>query len=287
MGIPKRWIRITVDCLRNADIAVSDMLELAGAISVSISLDRDTRSSVQGLFDEDSVDVDKFQEQISPKVREDEQFSVKVDSIEDRDWVADSQQSMQPVILSSGLNIVAPWHDYPPDDRNTVVINPGQSFGTGHHETTQLCADIISELDLNGKIVIDYGCGSGVLAICALILGAEHAWGVDIDPNARRESVANAQRNYVEEKYCALEAEDLPLHTHADVTVANLFADALVALSGDLIQLTTDDGWIVLSGILQPQVERVSRAYFGHVDFTTRYDGDWVALLGKKQTTFC
>ena len=282
MGIPKRWIRITIDCLRNADIAVSNMLELAGAISVSISLDRDTRSSVQGLFDEDSVDVDEFQEQISPKSREDEKFSVKVDSIEDRDWVAVSQQSMSPVVLNSGLNIVAPWHVYPPTDGNTVVINPGQSFGTGHHETTQLCAETLSELELNGKIVIDYGCGSGVLAICALVLGADYAWGVDIDPDARRESVKNAQRNYVDKKFCALEAEELPTDTQADVTVANLFADALVALSGDLIQLTTDGGWIVLSGILQPQVERVSRAYFGHVDFTAKYDGDWVVLLGKK-----
>ncbi len=186
------------------------------------------------------------------------------------------------------MNIVAPRHDYSPDDRNTVVINLlDQSFGTGHHETTQLCADIISELDLNGKIVVDYGCGSGVLAICALVLGVEHAWDVGISPVARRESVANAQRNYVEEKYCALEAEDLPLHTQVDVAVANLYADAPVALSGDLIQLTADGGWIVLSGILRPQFERVFRAYFGHVDFTARYDGDWVALPGKKQTTFC
>ena len=149
----------------------------------------------------------------------------------------------------------------------SIIINPGISFGTGHHETTWLCAKLLSDLELKGCSVIDYGCGSGVLAISALKLGAAFAWGVDIDPDAVTDSRDNAVLNGVDGNYRCSLPEELPKTFQADIVVANIFADALVGLSDELTRLTRPGGWLILSGILQSQINQVCNAYTHTLQF--------------------
>ena len=134
--------------------------------------------------------------------------------------------------------------------------------------------------------MIDYGCGSGVLAISALRLGAEFAWGIDIDSDVLTDSRDNAVLNGVESAYRCSLPEELPKTFQADIVVANIFADALVDLSDELIRLTRPGGWLILSGILQSQIKQVCNAYAHTFRFSVECIGEWGALLGQRDDNF-
>ena len=179
---------MAVHCLFERVNSISTVLEDSGALAVTILPKPSNRAVVEALFD---VNFDHFgvvENQMAPFGDTDAQFRVVQTELADRDWVVESQRSLTPVQVSDRVRIAAPWHEPSDAGKLTVLINPGVSFGTGHHETTLMCAKFLATLNLKGATVVDYGCGSGVLAILALKLGAKLAWGVDIDPDALADS---------------------------------------------------------------------------------------------------
>ncbi len=276
------WLKLSIDCLSEQADLISVVLENSGALSVSILVSDSERTGVEALYNSDFeglplvlVEVEKFR----PK---DQNFQVTQSLLTDRDWVGESQQNLEPVEVSQNLRIIAPWHDDLEDARVSIIINPGTSFGTGHHETTWLCAKLLSGLELKECSVIDYGCGSGVLAISALKLGAEFAWGIDIDSDALTDSRDNAVLNGVEGAYRCSLPEELPKNFQSDIVVANIFADALVGLNDELIRLTRPGGWLILSGILQSQINQVCKSYAHAFSFSVECFGEWGALSAQR-----
>ena len=273
---------MSVHCLFEQVNSISTVLEDSGALAVTILPKPSNRAVVEALFD---VNFDHFgvvENQMAPFGDTDAQFRVVQTELADRDWVVESQRSLTPVQVTDRVRIAAPWHAPSDAGKLTVLINPGVSFGTGHHETTLMCAKFLATLNLKGATVVDYGCGSGVLAILALKLGAKLAWGVDIDPDALADSEDNAARNGVQSAYRAVLPDKLPADLTADVVIANLFADALVDLADRLMQLVRSGGWLVLSGILDSQVQQIETRYANDFELNFQNTGQWVAIAGRR-----
>ena len=273
---------MAVHCLFERVNSISTVLEDSGALAVTILPKPSNRAVVEALFD---VNFDHFgvvENQMAPYGDTDAQFRVVQTELADRDWVVESQRSLTPVQVSDRVRIAAPWHAPSDAGKLTVLINPGVSFGTGHHETTLMCAKFLATLNLKGATVVDYGCGSGVLAILALKLGAKLAWGVDIDPDALADSENNAARNGVQSAYRAVLPDKLPGDLTTDVVIANLFADALVDLADRLMQLVRSGGWLVLSGILDSQAQQIETRYANDFELSFQNTGQWVAIAGRR-----
>jgi ribosomal protein L11 methyltransferase len=179
---------------------------------------------------------------------------------------------------------ICPTGFAPPEpEAVNVILDPGLAFGTGTHPTTALCLEWLDGQDLAGKTLIDYGCGSGILAVAALKLGAAQAFGVDIDAQALTASAENARKNGVEAGLTLGYPKDLPAEP-ADVLVANILAGPLIELAGDITGRLKPGGRLALSGILATQVEQVRKAYESRIDFAPgRLLEDWALLTGTKR----
>ena len=276
------WLKLSIDCLCEQAGLISAVLENSGALSVSTLVSDSESTRVEALYNPDFEGLQSVLAEIENFRSKDQNLQVTQSPFDDRDWVGEYQQNLQPVEVSQNLSIIAPWQDISEDDGVSVIINPGISFGTGHHETTWLCAKLLTGLELKGCTVIDYGCGSGVLAISALKLGAEFAWGIDIDSDALTDSRDNAVLNGVEGAYRCSLPEELPKNFQADIVVANIFADALVGLNDELIRLTRPGGWLILSGILQSQINQVCKSYAHAFSFSGECFGEWGALSAQR-----
>jgi ribosomal protein L11 methyltransferase len=206
--------------------------------------------------------------------------SASVDRLEDADWVALTQRQFEPMRAGERLWIVPTWHTAPDAAAVNLVLDPGAAFGTGSHPTTRLCLAWL-ESQVGGQArVLDYGCGSGILAIAAMKLGAAGAIAVDVDPLALEATRYNAGRNRV-----AVDVRDArdPLPETVDITVANILANPLRMLAPLLAARTAPGGRIALSGILEEQAEAVAAAYapWARLAVQARESG-WVLLTGSR-----
>lgn len=201
--------------------------------------------------------------------------------VEDADWVQVTQAQFAPIQVAERLWIVPSWCEPPDPDALTIVLDPGLAFGTGTHPTTRLCIDWLARQVGGGARVLDYGCGSGILAIVAMKLGAAAALGVDIDPNAVTAARANAARNAAAAHFQDTVA---PLDMNADLVVANILANPLKVLAPLLAAHTRRGARIALAGLLAPQADDVSSAYAPWFDMTVfgAREG-WVALEGMRR----
>ncbi|MDH0897079.1 MULTISPECIES: 50S ribosomal protein L11 methyltransferase [unclassified Pseudomonas] len=208
----------------------------------------------------------------------------QIEHIEDQDWERSWMDNFQPMRFGRRLWIVPSWHQAPEPDAVNLLLDPGLAFGTGTHPTTALCLEWLDGQDLAGCTVIDFGCGSGILAIAALLLGAPRAVGTDIDPQALEASRDNASRN-------GIDPARFPVHLPADmpqqpaeVVVANILAGPLVSLAPQITALVQAGGRLALSGILAEQAEDVRAAYADafELDPTAEKDG-WVRISGVKR----
>jgi len=209
----------------------------------------------------------------------------RFDTLEDADWVALTQRQFAPIRVAERLWIVPTWSEPPDANAVNVVLDPGSAFGTGSHPTTRLCLRWIEAHVKRGDIVIDYGCGSGILAIAAMKLGAARAVATDIDPLALEAARYNSGVNGV-----ALEVVDAhdAIGVAAHATVANILANPLRMLAPVIAAHTRPQGWIALSGILAVQAEDVIAAYAPHAALRVEgRDGDWVLLAGKRGESPC
>jgi len=201
-------------------------------------------------------------------------------SVPDEDWVARSREQFGPIRVSATLWIVPTWRSPPEPDAINLVLDPGLAFGTGSHPTTRLCLQWLERSIAGGETVLDYGCGSGILAIAALKLGARRAVGVDIDPDAVATARANARRNGVAGEFledCA------PFTFTADVVIANILANPLKLLAPILASRCRHGGQIALSGILPDQIGEVESCYSPWIAFLPPAEAEgWVCLSGVK-----
>ncbi|PBP91837.1 50S ribosomal protein L11 methyltransferase [Pseudomonas syringae] len=204
--------------------------------------------------------------------------------IEDQDWERSWMDNFQPMCFGKRLWIVPSWHAAPQPDAVNLLLDPGLAFGTGTHPTTALCLEWLDGQDLEGCNVLDLGCGSGILAIAALLLGAEQAVGTDIDVQALEASRDNAGRNNIAaERFPLYLPEDLPPQ-QADVLVANILAGPLVSLAPQLATLIRTGGRLALSGILAEQGEEVAAAYAESFDLDPIANRDgWVRITGRRR----
>jgi len=201
-------------------------------------------------------------------------------NIPDEDWVAKSKELFGPIRISAHLWIVPTWRAPPDPDAIKLVLDPGLAFGTGSHPSTRLCLQWLERSIAGGETVLDYGCGSGILAIAALKLGARRAVGVDIDPDAVAAARANAQRNGVAGEFVEVRA---PLTFTADVVIANILANPLKLLAPMLASRCRPGGQIALSGILSDQASEVERCYSPWIAFSPPAEAEgWVCLSGVK-----
>jgi ribosomal protein L11 methyltransferase len=206
---------------------------------------------------------------------------VDVKRVADQDWVRATQNQFQPVRVSSRLWVVPTWHAAPDPAAINLVIDPGLAFGTGTHATTRLCLQWLDANVRGGESVLDYGCGSGILGIAAMKLGAARATGVDIDPPALLAARHNAMQNQVHMEFAAAES-DAP--EPADIVLANILANPLTLLAPLLARLTRRGGHILLSGVLEHQAREVEDAYRAAFELAPlQHDDGWVLISGRKR----
>ncbi len=212
-----------------------------------------------------------------------DQFAFR--EVADTDWTRAWMDQFQPMRFGERLWIY-PWNIEPPDDASCVVVrlDPGLAFGTGTHPTTALCLEWLDGLDLRGRCVVDYGCGSGILAIAAALLGAAHVQAIDNDPQALVASADNAQRNGVATRIELAGPGASDDGDPVDVLVANILAGPLHELAPTFAARVADDGLLALSGILVGQHEELLVRYASWFDdLTVDTRGDWVRIDGRRR----
>jgi len=200
--------------------------------------------------------------------------------VPDQDWVKLTQSQFAPTRVSARLWVVPSWHAAPDGSDINIVLDPGLAFGTGSHPSTRLCLDWLDRHLVPGSSVIDYGCGSGILAIAAAKLGAGRVVGVDIDPLALVTSRYNAEQNRVAATFVGA---DGPRPQPSDVVMANILSNPLRILAPLLTELTLPRGQVVMSGILAPQAGAVADAYSEWFDMELPVEEQgWIRLCGRR-----
>ena len=210
--------------------------------------------------------------------------NVRVREIADRDWIAASREDVEPIEI--GPLWIGPRWAVPPPSRTVVRLEPGLAFGSGSHPTTRLCLERLAAAPPAGTDVIDYGCGSGILAVAAAALGARRVLALDIDPQARQAAAENARINGVSDRVsvAAAGAAPSPAVAPASLVVANILAGPLVELAPVLSALTIPGGRLALSGILETQADEVAGVYRGAFDIQVgKVSEGWVRLDGRRR----
>lgn len=204
--------------------------------------------------------------------------------VADQDWVRAWMDRWQPLHFGANLWVVPSWLTPPDADAANIILDPGMAFGTGTHATTAMCLEWLAAHPPRNLEVIDYGCGSGILAIAALKLGAAHALATDTDPQALVVSNENAERNQVTERLALYLPDAVPAEASADVVLANILAGPLVQLAPRLTALVRPGGRLILSGLLANQAAEVEAAYAAHFMFERHEHDGWAMLTGQKTT---
>jgi ribosomal protein L11 methyltransferase len=206
-----------------------------------------------------------------------------LEEVADQEWERAWMEYYKPMKFADKLWVCPTDQEQYEPGTVCLTLDPGLAFGTGTHPTTALCLEWLASHDLMGKTVIDYGCGSGILAVAAILLGAKEAHAVDIDPQALTATTDNALKNKVQDKIkCYLPEQFSPFQ--ADVVLANILAKPLIELSEQISALVAPGGQLVLSGILHEQAESVMSAYQQNITFKTpTQQEDWIRLDGVKR----
>jgi ribosomal protein L11 methyltransferase len=204
--------------------------------------------------------------------------------LQDQVWERAWMEHFKPMKFANKLWVCPSGQEQYDADTVCMTLDPGLAFGTGTHPTTALCLEWLASHDLKDKVVIDFGCGSGILAIAALLLGARHAHAIDIDPQALTASQYNAEKNQVQDRISYYLPEQFTPF-EADVVLANILAKPLIELSPSISQLVAKQGNLILSGILNEQADSVADAYrqLGFVVGEAVKQEDWCRLDGVNQ----
>jgi len=290
------WLRIRFPAMREQVQPLSVALEEHGALSVSLEGRDDEQilqaateekdlwedCTVTGLFANDT-DVTALLGALRRSLAPSTLDTPAIETLADDDWAGSWKEHCRPFIVAPGIWICPSWLPPPDPSAVTLRLDPGMAFGTGEHPTTALCLTWLTEQNLKGASIIDYGTGSGILAMAALKLGAATAVGVDIDPTAVEIARDNLARNALAGCFTAVTPDAVRPGTQADIVLANILANPLCELAPVLAGLLKPGGRMVLSGMLADQADRVITAYRDLIDFQTRREqGGWVLLAGSR-----
>jgi len=290
------WIQLRLHIQPGDAETLETLLLAGGAVAVTLEDDGDQPvlepgvgetplwQSVRltGLFAADT-DIDGVLARLPGPLRHGERHKVEI--LEDKDWERAWMAHYQPMRFGNRLWVCPGWLEPPDPAAVNLLLDPGLAFGTGTHPTTALCLGELDGLPLAGTTVVDYGCGSGILALAALKLGAAMALGVDTDPQALTASRENARRNAIAPPDLQLAMPqdiDLRQWRHAaHVVIANILAGPLVALSTDLLQFLRPGGTLLLSGLLESQAAALHEHYADRINLQSVAERDgWVCLRG-------
>ncbi len=285
------WQELSIPTDRCNAETISDLLSEQGALSVTFQDNGDQpvyepelgqtaiwrETKVTGLFDEEA-NLNQLCTQLQTKFCSTPKIVLLKDQIWERSWL----EHFKPMKFGDNLWI-CPTEQHVSEEGATVIkLDPGLAFGTGTHPTTSLCLKWLSELDLTDKTVIDYGCGSGILAVAAVLLGAKKAIAIDIDPQALIATKDNAEKNGVLSKVECFLPEQFTPQT-ADIVLANILAEPLIGLSELISELVAPNGELALSGILEEQVFSVRNAYCKKLELApTVFEEGWARITGKR-----
>ncbi len=299
-----KWLQIHITVEQAQVDFTETLLNSLGAVSVTLDdaenqdllepLPGETplwnKVIVTGIYaqeDEEEIDVDALITFITAQMPE---APLRFEFLEDQEWERTWMDAYEPIQIAEKYWIVPEWMEAPEADAVNIKLDPGLAFGTGNHASTFLCLQWLGKTELKDKIVIDYGCGSGILGVAALLLGAKKVYATDIDPQAVLATQQNAELNGVlENLYVGLpdEFNEELKNQKADVFVANILAGPLMALAPEFATLVKSGGEFALAGILEEQVADVSSVYsefFDILQIETR-DEHWCRISGKRQNT--
>ena len=294
--VSSQWIQFNIEASPQKTEQIENAVLDAGAVSVTLQDAADQPILEPGVGETPlwdsciltvlfpaSIDTSTTEQQIQANLS----FSLcsSWQLVEDKDWSQEWKKHFKPIACSDGKLWICPsWIEAPLPDAVNLCLDPGLAFGTGSHPTTMLCLNWLEKQTLKGKTLIDFGCGSGILGIAALLLGAEKVWAIDNDPQALLASRDNAQRNGIEdERLITLLPEEIPSEAKADIMVANILAKPLIDLAPQISKLTLNSGQLCLSGILSHQVDQVSAAYTEKFIFADSViEDNWAQLAATK-----
>ena len=291
------WIQLKINTTGENAETLSDALIESGAVSVTFQDTHDNPvfeplpgetllwgdTDAIGLYDAET-DMEDVVAMLENEPLLGKGFVHKIEQLEDKDWEREWMYNFHPMRFGERLWICPSWRDVPDPTAVNVMLDPGLAFGTGTHPTTAMCLQWLDSLDLTDKTVIDFGCGSGILAIAALKLGAKHVVGIDIDPQAIQASRDNAERNGVSERLSLYLPKDQPDNLSADVVVANILAGPLRELAPLISVLPVAGGHLGLSGVLASQAQSVADAYKDQFELDPMTEKEeWCRITGVKK----
>ena len=290
------WIQIRFNVPPDHVDTFSDLLMDVGAVSVSLEDGADQaifepppgelhlwqQTRVVGLFSDDSIVeeiISRLKDRLSTPLPE---YSHEV--LEDKIWERVWMDEFHPINFGKKLWICPSWCEPPDNNAINIKLDPGLAFGTGTHPTTALCLEWLDAHPPQSLQIIDYGCGSGILAVAAAMLGAQSVWAIDHDPQAVLATNDNAENNEVNHLIHAGDARITPKKP-VDLLLANILAQPLIDFAPKFADLVKPKGQIVLSGILEQQAEDVAEAYQSYFDLAPKtLKEEWVLLSGCRKT---
>jgi ribosomal protein L11 methyltransferase len=292
------WLQLRLTTTENHADTVGDALMALGALSVTLMDAEDVpilepapgetplwqNIEMMVLFDAE-VDtkaiLKAWQQNPLSQATQNEKFEL----LEDKDWEREWMDLFQPMQFGQRLWICPSWKPVPDETAVNVMLDPGLAFGTGTHPTTALCLKWLDSLDLQGKTLIDYGCGSGILAIAALKLGAAKVYAMDIDPQAVTATIENAKRNQVDDERLVVGLPEVIEGVVVDVVVANILAGPLNELAESIAGHCNNEGKLALSGLLDTQAESTRETYLQWFTMDAAvYQDEWSRLSGTKKS---
>jgi len=298
------WTEIVIEIARDHAEALSDALMEVGALSVSVEDADEGTDQERPLFGEPGMEPTEAAWDHSRVValtnEDDDQAAIVAAAaeqiklatlpkfttrkVEEQDWVRLTQSQFAPIHIGKNIWVVPSWHEAPDPDGLILELDPGLAFGTGSHPTTRLCMEWLEANPAPAKTVLDYGCGSGILAMVAKKVGAGEVVGVDIDPQAIESAADNAERNKCDIEYFLPDTFAQSKHADQkfDIVVANILSSPLKLMAPMLSGRVAPGGALVLSGVLARQADEVAAAYapFIKLGVWAEQDG-WVALHGR------
>jgi len=289
------WLQLIIPTNETQADQLSDALMEQGAVSVTLQDMQDqpmlepaigttpmwSQTRAVGLFDanQDLKQVIlNLEQQLRKKIPD-----WKGEPLEDKDWVRAWMDDFKPMPFGEKLWVVPSTFEPPQPEAANILLDPGLAFGTGTHPTTSMCLEWLDANPPTNKDIIDFGCGSGILAIGAILLGAKHAEAIDLDPQALIATLDNAEKNNVSHNIKTYLPKDFPNHP-VPLLLANILASPLIELAPYFSDLTLAKGQIVLSGILAEQADDVLAAYQPNFDIQIwKQQGDWICLAGARK----
>ncbi|MCB1778153.1 MAG: 50S ribosomal protein L11 methyltransferase [Candidatus Competibacteraceae bacterium] len=291
------WLQLSLEALDHTPEQLEDALLQAGALAVTLADAGDqpvlepapgetplwAHTCVTGLFDA-HTDIEVVKRQLQSALHAPILPECRLNRLEERNWVRAWMDDFHAMRFGQRLWICPTTQEPPDPSAVNIRLDPGLAFGTGAHPTTALCLEWLDGADLVDRTLLDYGCGSGILAIAAAKLGAQRVWAVDIDPQALLASDDNADENGVEDRIELTTPVALPSGLCVDVLLANILAGVLVQLVPEFARRVKPSGRLILSGILEEHAAAVEAAFNRDFAFKpARCREDWVLLEGIKR----